>query len=36
VYLDLSYLVSYIVCVVIIADIVYLDYYFYVIRTYQL
>ena len=36
-YLDLSYLVSYIFCVVIIADIVYLDYYFVdVSRTFHL
>ena len=37
-YLDLSYLVSdiYVFCVVIIADIVYLGYYFYVIRTFHL
>jgi len=38
VYLDLSYLVSdiYVFCVVIIGDIVYLGYYFYVIRTFHL
>jgi len=38
VYLDLSYLVSdiFVFCVDIIADIVYLGYYFYVIRTFHL
>ena len=35
-YLDLSYLVSGIFCVVIIADIAFIDYYFYVIRTLHL
>ena len=34
--LKLIYLVSYIFCVVIIAHIVYLDYYYYVISTFHL
>jgi len=36
VYLDLSYLVSGIFRVIIIADIAFIDYYFYVIRALHL